>query len=415
MSTTSRNRQLLTNATIVSATRIIEGGTVVVEDGTIAEIAPRSYPDDARALDLGGRYLLPGLIDLHNDALEKEIAPRPGASFDPSFALLHLDRKLAAAGVTTEFHAIYFGERDTGERSITFANTLTRAIADFRTKPQATVDHQILYRIDLRSPDALAPLLDALGDAPLPYVSYNDHTPGQGQFNDLAEYRNYIRTILPVGTTEAVLDQTVAERLARIAETDAAALAMAHRLADEARRRGLILSSHDDDTPARVDLMHQLGCTIAEFPITVAAAERAAARGMAIAMGAPNAVRGGSLTGNASALDLLARGLVDILIADYHAPSLLAAVFLIAERGLLDLPAALRLATATPARAVGLTDRGTIAPGQRADLIAVEYHRHQPIVAATFVRGALCYASGPFAADLLASPIPSPRARGVAS
>ena len=398
----TKERHLLTNTTIVITDRIIEGGTVVVDNGVITEIAPRSYPAGAGAFDLGGRLLLPGLVDLHNDALKKEISPRPSADFDPTFALLHLDRKLAAAGVTTEFHAIFFGERDTSTRSVTFANALTRAIADFAIGPQATIDHQMLHRFDLRSPAALDPLLDALGDAPIPYVSFNDHVPGQGPFNDIDAYRAYTRTLFPAGATEDDLDRAIAAQLHNAAATEAGALALADRLAGEARRRGVILSSHDDDTPERVDLVRQLGCTIAEFPITVAAAQRAAEQDMLIAMGAPNAVRGGSLTGNASALDLLARGLVDILIADYHASSMLAAVFRIVELGLLELPAALRLVTETPARAVGLADRGTIAPGQRADLIVVEHHGHQPIVAATLVRGALCYAGGPFAASLVA-------------
>jgi alpha-D-ribose 1-methylphosphonate 5-triphosphate diphosphatase len=399
MSIASRGRYLLTNATIVAAARIIEGGTVVVEDGAIVEVAERGYVADEGVFDLGGRLLLPGLVDLHNDALEQEISPRPGAMFDPTFALLHLDRKLAAAGVTTEFHAVYFGERDSG-RSVTIANTFTRAIAGLRASEFATIDHQILYRFDIRTPVALDPLLDALGDAPIPYVSFNDHMPGQGQFNDLTAYREYVRSLYPAGTDDETIDRAVAERIGRLAELEAEAMAAARRLAEEGRRRRLILSSHDVDTPERVDLMPSLGCTIAEFPITMAAARRAAELGMVIAMGAPNAVRGGSLTGNASALDLLSRGLVHLLIADYHASSLLAAVFRIVELGLLDLPAALRLVTETPARAVGLVDRGTIAPGQRADLLVVEQYGREPVVAATIVRGALGYLGGPFAARL---------------
>jgi alpha-D-ribose 1-methylphosphonate 5-triphosphate diphosphatase len=316
---------------------------------------------------------------------------------------LHLDRKLAAAGVTTEFHAVYFGERDSG-RSLNVANTFTRAIAELRGSDHATIDHQMLYRFDVRSPRALEPMLDALDDSPLPYASFNDHMPGQGQFNDLAAYRDYIRSLFPAGTENEAIDRAIAERIATYAESEAAATAAMHRLGDEGRRRRLILSSHDDDTPERVDLMRSLGCTIAEFPITVAAAQRAAELDMVIAMGAPNAVRGGSLTGNASALELLSRGLVDILIADYHASSLLQAVFRIVELGMLDLPTALRLVTETPAQAVGMADRGTIAPGQRADLLVVEQYGRLPIVAATIVRGAIGYLGGPFAASLATLP-----------
>lgn len=403
MSIANRGRYLLSNATVVAAARIIEGGTVVVEDGAIVEVAPRSYVAGEGAIDLGGRLLLPGLVDLHNDALEQEISPRPGGAFDPTFALLHLDRKLAAAGVTTEFHAIYFGERDSG-RSPEVANTFTRAIADLRASECATIDHQMLFRFDVRSPTVLDPLLIALDDAPIAYASFNDHKPGQGQFNDLAAYRTYIRTLFPAGTDDETIDRAIAERIAAADDLEAAALMATRRLADEGHRRRMILSSHDDDTPERVEFMHQLGCTVAEFPITVAAAQRAAELGLVIAMGAPNAVRGRSLTGNASAIDLLARGLVDVLIADYHAESMLEAVFRIVEMGLRDLPAALRLVTETPARAVGLDDRGTIAPGRRADLLVVERHGPHPIVAATIVQGTVGYLGGPFAASMAALP-----------
>jgi alpha-D-ribose 1-methylphosphonate 5-triphosphate diphosphatase len=393
-------RYLLTNANIVAPDRVLDGGTVVVEDGLIAEVSPRSYPPAAGDIDLGGRLLMPGIVDLHNDALEKEIAPRPRAAFDPAFALLHLDRKLAAAGLTTEFHAVYFANRNGSGRSVEFAGVLAEAINNLRAAPHPTIDNQVLHRIDVRSPAALDPLLRALDTAAVPCVSLNDHVPGQGQFNDLEAYRAYTRSFLASNATEAEVDAVVAERVRHAAETEEEALAMTYRLAEEARRRGLILSSHDDDTPERVDLMHELGCTIAEFPITLAAARRAAEHGMLIAMGAPNALQGRSLSGNASALDLLARGLVDILVADYHASSMLAATFQIVAQGLADLPAATRLISDTPARAVGLTDRGAIVTGRRADLIVVEQHGGLPIVAATLLHGTATYAGGPFAAAL---------------
>ncbi len=393
-------RYLLTNATIVTPDRVIDGGTVAVEGGLIAEVLPRAYPAAPGDVDLGGRLLLPGIVDLHNDALEKELAPRPRATFDHDFALLHLDRKLAAAGVTTEFHAVYFANRGDIGRNVAYAGTLARAVAELRAAPHPAIDNQVLHRIDIRTADALEPLLDALEVAAVPFVSVNDHVPGQGQYNDLKAYRDYIRSFYKTDTTEAEIDAVIAARLQHAAETEDAALAMIGRMAREARRRGMILSSHDDDTAERVDLMCEIGCTIAEFPITLVAAERARERGMLIAMGAPNALQGRSLSGNASALDLLARGLTDILVADYHASSMLAAVFQIVARRLADLPTATRLVSDTPARAVGLHDRGAIVAGRRADLIVVEQHGGLPIVAATLVRGATSYAGGPFAAAI---------------
>jgi len=317
-------RFLLTNARIVGHDAVIDGGTVVVEDGLIAEVSARAYPAAPDVRDLGGRLLLPGIVDLHNDALEKEITPRPRAAFERDFALLHLDRKLAAAGVTTEFHAVYFANRNDIGRKVEYAGEVASTIAALRGTPHAAIDNQVLHRLDVRTPHALEALFAALPRATVPFVSINDHVPGQGQFNDLVAYRAYARSFISGTPTEEEVDAVIAERMARAAETEAFARAMLERIAAVGRQHGMILCSHDDDTPERVDLMGEIGCTIAEFPLTHAAAARARERGMLIAMGAPNVMQGRSLSNNASALDLLAYGLVDILVADYHASSLLA-------------------------------------------------------------------------------------------
>lgn len=402
------SRFLLTNAGLVLPDRLLDGGTLVVEEGAIAEIVGHAYPPAPGVLDLGGRLLLPGLVDLHNDALEREINPRPGAGFDPTFALLHLDRKLAAAGVTTQFHAVSFAERSDKQRTVDRASQLCHAVNALRAAPHAAVDNAVLHRLDLRTPDALDRLLTAMTGSAIPLVSLNDHVPGQGQYRDLATYRQQIRPFLDREADEAELDAVIADRLQRAAETEHIVGEVLARLALEAPRRGMILVSHDDDSADRVDLMHELGCRVAEFPLTLAAAERAAGHGMHIAMGAPNALRGGSLSGNISALELLGRGLVDILVADYHAPALLGTLFRVIELGMADLPTAARLLTLNPAAAAGLSDRGALEPGRRADLIVLERYGGIPIVDATFVAGALRYAGGPFAPALAALGLPAP-------
>ncbi len=364
-------RFALTNATIITPDRLIEGGTVLVEEGRIADVVDRGYPAAHGMLDVGGRFVLPGLVDLHNDALEREINPRPGANFDPTFALLNLDRKLAAAGVTTQFHAISFAERSSSERSLDYAADLCQTVHALRAAPHAAIENQVLHRLDLRTVGALDRLLDSLDEASIPLISLNDHVPGQGQYRDIATFRKQIRPYLNKEVSEADLDALVQQRLDRAAATEVIVEETLRRLIGARARRPLILVSHDDDTVERVEMMHELGCIVSEFPITIEAAQRSHDLGLRNAMGAPNALRGGSLTGNASALDLMARGLVDILVADYHAPALLAAVFLIVARGLADLPAAVRLVTAAPAAAVGLEDRGAIEVGRRADLVAL--------------------------------------------
>lgn len=394
---------VLTNATIVAGDRVVDRGSVVVHDGFIEAVEERCYAIAPGTLDLGGRLLLPGIVDLHNDALEMEIVPRPGAQMDPSFALLHLDRKLAAAGVTTQFHAIAFAERPDTGRSVAYAEALSGAVRAFQETGDRAIEHAVLHRLDVRTPGAFESLVAALDRAPIAFVSLNDHVPGRGQFKNVDDYRQYVRRYLRPDASAEELEAVVGERLDHAARTQAIVESTLRRLSCEARGRPMILASHDDDTPERVDQMRELGCTIAEFPLNAATADRARERGMVIAMGAPNALRGRSLTGNASALEFLARGRVDMLVADYAATTLLAAAFRIVDVGLADLPSAMALVARNPAMAAGMADRGVIVPGHRADLIAVHRSDGWASVAATFVQGRLRYAGGQLAERLTAT------------
>ena len=389
---------MLTNATVVTPTEVIEDGTVVVADGIITDVLDRSYAGDPGAIDLAGRMVMPGFVCLHNDAIEREINPRPGAELDSAFALLHLDRKLAAAGVTTQFHAVSFSERESANRTLETASRLCGAISEFRSGTVASVDHHVLLRLDLRTPGAIDALLPCLDDAAVPLLSLNDHVPGQGQFRDLAAFRKYLTRDLLGGVPSSQLDMMLDDALREAAATEYRvhdALDRLRRVQREQPGHSPILVSHDDDTAERVDLMHGLGCRLAEFPLTLEAAERARELGMAIEMGAANVLRDGSLSNNIGGRELLARGLVDILVADYHAPALLAAVDKIVDLDLATLPEAAALMTHNPAQAVGLTDRGALLPGRRADLIVVAPTVPYRSVEATFVAGGLRYAAGP--------------------
>lgn len=394
---------LLTNAVVVAPDRLFDRGTVRVEDGRIVDVMARTYPAGAGTIDLGGRFLLPGIVDLHNDAFEREIEPRRGAVFEPGSTMAHLDRALAAAGVTTGFHGVYYYGGQDSRRNPARVATLLAAVRATADDGVTMVGHRVLHRLDLAWPAGLDEVLRAVEGEPLPLVSLNHHAPGRGQYRDLAAWRRSYRKSLPADADEADeadLDALLADHLARVEQGEAAEAVSLERLA-AAPRPGLVLASHDDDTPERVDCMREVGCTIAEFPVTVAAAERARYHGMVVVMGAPNVVRGGSQSGNVGGGVLLARGLVDVLAADYHAPSLLRAVFDIAAHGVAELSGAVRLVSAYPAMAVGLPDRGAITAGKRADLIVVECRGRQPLVAATFVAGSLRYAAGSFAAGLV--------------
>lgn len=389
---------LIRNATVVLPEGVLEGGAVVVRNGVIAEVAGEASAVDMRAdaeIDADGAYLLPGIVDLHNDSLEFEINPRPQANFPLPLAFANAERRLIAAGVTTEFHAIAFMDRVAAQRTVVGAAGRGAYVAELQRRGCQTIDHHVLHRIDVWSPEHLDLVFESLQRLPVRYVTLNDHTPGQGQYSSVEKHVERMREYAAIrGTAQPDVDDLHRRIAVRASDTWTVPQVYA-RVRDEAARRPMVIGTHDDDTPAKVDAQYAIGASIAEFPVTLDAAYRARERGMAIVVGAPNIVRGGSQSGNLDASELFARGLADIICADYHAPSLLSAAFRLVRDGYLDRPAAIRTITLNPARAVGLTDRGAIEPGLRADLILVrENEDGVPCVEAVFCLGRLVFQMG---------------------
>jgi alpha-D-ribose 1-methylphosphonate 5-triphosphate diphosphatase len=372
------NEFAIDKARIVLPDRVLEGGAVLVRDGQIADVAPTAAAlaeRPAREIDAEGAYLLPGIVDLHNDGFEYEINPRPGANIPLPLAFTTFERRLIAAGVTTEFHAISFMNRPSTGRSVSGAERASTYIAEFRDDGVRPVDHQILHRLDVWSPAVLDTVFESVDRMPARYLSLNDHTPGQGQFRDIDGYIARMKAYEETrGNTPLDVDGMLKTIADRAADTETLP-AIYGRLRAEAARQPMVIATHDDDSPEKVDFGWNLGARVAEFPITVEAAQRQRQLGMPILVGAPNIVRGGSQSGNLDARNLIQLGLADIICADYHAPSLLPSAFLLVEEGLMDLPAAIRMLTVSPARAVGLTDRGAIEPGQSADLLLARVDR----------------------------------------
>lgn len=381
----------ITNARVVLPDRVLDRATVCVSGGLIEDVQATSRFTTRVApevIDAGGALLMPGLIDLHNDALELEVNPRPRARLPLPFALNNLERRLIAAGVTTEFHAIGFMERPAAFRTIDNARERSAYIAQLASGPPRAIEHHVLHRINVRDRNALDIVFDSLDSLPVRYASLDDHTPGQGQYRDVEKHHKHMEQHRAVrGGTPEGLDEVM--RRMELAVADTATVPYVHeRVRAESRLLPITLASHDDHTPEKVDTLFEVGAQIAEFPVALEAAERARERGMTIVVGAPNVLRGGSQSGNIAAGDLIRHGLADIICADYHAPSMLAAVFRIVDEGLRDIPSAVRMVTLTAAQAVGLTDRGSIQAGMRADLILVQVDSHGfPHVEATFTRG----------------------------
>jgi len=357
---------VLSNARVVLDEEVA-GGSVLIRDGLIADVAAGPA---AAGEDLDGDYLLPGLVELHTDHLERHFTPRPGVQWDPLPAALASDAQLAAAGVTTVFDAVRIGSAlHQNDAAAAAARVLADAIEEAADAGLLRADHAIHVRCEVAAEDCLD-VFGAFADDPhVRLVSLMDHTPGQRQYADIEMFKRY--QIGKGNVTEDGFDAYVAPLIERSAK-----YADAHRLAIAglAAERGLTLATHDDATPEHVAESAALGVGISEFPTTVLAAAEADARGQLIVMGAPNIVRGGSQSGNVAAADLLERRLLHVLSSDYVPSSPLQAVFQLWADGALDLVDGVRLVSGNPARAVGLADRGQIAVGRRADLVRVRPH-----------------------------------------
>lgn len=374
----------LTGARVVLADALLADASVLVEDGVIAAIDPVSANAD-HVIDLAGGTLLPGLIDLHCDALEKEVEPRPNVHFPLGFACAQADKRSASAGVTTVFHALSFAHEELGVRNNAFAAAIVRAVHAWNS--HALVDNRVHCRYEITDAEAPTILRDLLAAGEIHLLSVMDHSPGQGQFKDIAAYRDYLARTYRKSAAE--LDALLENKFAQASD----ALKRMRELIAVARQHGVPVASHDDDTPAKVDMLAGLGVGISEFPVTLAAACAAHERGFATVFGAPNILRGQSQSGSMRALDAVVAGVADCLCADYHPATLLAAVFRLPALAGIPLPAAVRLVSLHPARAADLTDRGEIAVGKRADLVAVREIAGEPQASQVFVAGRSVFAA----------------------
>jgi alpha-D-ribose 1-methylphosphonate 5-triphosphate diphosphatase len=380
----------ITNAQVVLADRVLDRASVRVDEGRISaiETGVEAVTAARPVVDADGAYLIPGVVDLHNDNLEFEINPRVSANLPLPFAVSAMERRLAAAGVTTEFHAISFQDRVEKQRSIGSAGRKAAFLAAIDDDPGRLVRHNILHRLDMRTPGSLETALPSLRRVRTAYVSLNDHTPGQGQYRDVERLIAMAHQQQTTRGTEVVDREWYLERMrVNLADTETVS-SFYQSIAEERARTPMVISTHDDDTSEKVLAQVGLGASVAEFPVTFEAAECARRSGMAIVVGAPNVLRGGSQSGNLSAIELAKTGLADAICADYHAPCLIPAAFRLVELGVRDVPGAIAMITLNPARAVGLTDRGEIAVGKLADLVIVRATGSGlPQVEAAFVEG----------------------------
>ncbi len=345
-----------------------------------------------REVDLTGFQVLPGIVDLHGDGFERHLAPRRGAMKQLSEGLVAAEAELAANGITTAVLA-QFVSWEGGLRGLEFADQVFTGIRD--TAPQLVTDLRPQLRFETHMLDLYASLPKRLEDWGVGYVVFNDHLPHDRLAQGKTPKRLVGQALKAGRSPESHLAQMQAMH-ARRAEVPAALDALCATLA----ARGVRMGSHDDQTAESRAEWRARGVTLAEFPETHAAAETAHAAGDRVIMGAPNVVRGGSHNGNLSALDLISMGLCHALTSDYHYPSPRRAALLLARSGVLDLADAWALVSSGPAEVLGLTDRGTLSPGKRADIVILDKATGR--VAATFAAGRVSYMSGEIAERLAA-------------
>jgi alpha-D-ribose 1-methylphosphonate 5-triphosphate diphosphatase len=378
------NEQILTNAKIVTAEQVFTG-TVVLRDGLISEVDD-SISQLSQAQNLNGDYLLPGLVELHTDNLEKHLSPRPGVDWPSASAVMSHDAQIIAAGITTVFDALSIGDVNPKGKRMQQLPSMVDAIAKANAADMTRAEHRLHLRCEVCHPDTLSVFRDLVEQPLVQLVSVMDHSPGQRQFALESKYREYY-----MGKYHLSSEQMDAFIVEQVANSKTYSDRYRRAIVDICLARGLSVASHDDATLAHVEESAAYGMSIAEFPTTLEAAQGCRRLGMSVLMGAPNIVRGGSHSGNIAAATLAEEGLLDILSSDYYPASLLQAAFTLGAQ--LDesqvsadewtgagLARAVTTVSLAPARSAGLHDRGEIRVGLRADLIHARALGTLPII-----------------------------------
>ncbi len=334
------------------------------------------------AIDIEGEFLAPGLIELHTDNLERHMTPRPGVKWPLDAAVIAHDAELASVGVTTVFDALRVGSIPSAKGKYDkYARNVADRILMLRGARHLRISHYLHLRAEIVSEALLEELSEFRSEERIGIVSLMDHTPGQRQFRDISKYEEYLSG--KHGMSQTDMDAYFADLKALSARVGPVHEPGAVRIAKEL---GATLASHDDTTESDVATSLAHGARLAEFPTTMEAARASHQAGIAVIMGAPNLLRGGSHSGNVAAADLVEAGVLDILSSDYAPSSLLmAAVKMGLESG--NMATGLHTVTAAPAKAVGMADRGVIEIGKRADLIQFGVAGDLPVVRATWTQG----------------------------
>jgi alpha-D-ribose 1-methylphosphonate 5-triphosphate diphosphatase len=371
--------------TVIRSTNILIDGKfqsadIVIKKDTISRIAP--YKSLDVAIDFGDKRVVAGFVDLHGDAIEKEIEPRPGARFPTSMAVVELDKKLSMAGITTMFHAVGFND---GELSKGRGTEQSRELIEeiYQANRQYLgVDNLIHARFEITSESSLETVKELIEAKKINLLSIMDHSPGQGQFKTLEAWKKYFLK------TYTINEDEVEEYLERKASKDQKSVV--EDLVSFSISHQIPVLSHDDDCLEKLNTLKDLGVSFSEFPLSLEVATNAKKMGIKTGMGAPNVVRGGSQSGNIAAALLIKEGVCDYLCSDYHPASMLLSPYKLQEELDLSLEEGFAMISSTPAKLAGLDNKGMIKEGYLADIVIID-ETHIPKVVMTFKDGEVVY------------------------
>jgi alpha-D-ribose 1-methylphosphonate 5-triphosphate diphosphatase len=373
---------LIKNGRVVTRDGIQENTDILIQNGRIMNIGSDLPPCDVPRIDASGLLVMPGFIDLHSDAIEKEIQPRPGGRIPVEIALVELDKRLASCGITTMYHCLAFLRSLKNElRTAPMAKSIANVIHQMRH--QLSIHNRIHARFEILHTDYVTLLEALIQEKVIHLFSLMDHTPGQGQFTSLDDFKSYYNVVHEVSDEE--LNQIIDDRIRARRNFDDGHL---RHLTALCREQGIPMASHDDDIPQKVRWAHDMGVQISEFPVTLAAAKTATELGMHVLMGAPNILRGKSLTNNLSGRDAITHGYCDLIASDHSPSNILHSVFILYDLQMGDLHKLVNMVSYNPAKAAGLENQtGSIAPGLAADLVLVDDSGPVPRIVKTFVDG----------------------------
>jgi alpha-D-ribose 1-methylphosphonate 5-triphosphate diphosphatase len=377
---------VLNNARLVTPTGILEDASLRIENGKITDLGQDTL-SGMREVNVQGNYLFPGFVDMHSDAIEKGIEPRPNTFFPVDIAVLELDKKIASCGITTMYHSLSFAELEVGLRSNSTAAGIIRQISEFTARLK--VHTKIHARFEITDMGAVPYLESLIQDELIHLFSFMDHSPGQGQFRDISSFKNYYGPVY--GKSDTEMDGII-ERKRRAREDGAPDVIK--RLIGLCKERSISIASHDDDSREKIEWLKEMGVGMTEFPVNIEAVRAARDLGISVCLGSPNVVRGESQARNLSAREAISLGYGDILCSDYAPMTMLHAVLALERLDILPLHEAINMVSLNPARAVGIADRtGSLEVGKDADILIVDPSEGFPKILSTFVGGKEVYAT----------------------